>query len=1205
MRLFWIVNISIRLMLSLLSIPILYLSAIAFKYSDDQYIEEYQGNFNFSEGNIKVLVLVGILLFSVVLVSENCILFETRHYASKMFLYSRATGQVELFRWIGIYGLIAGCVLVGDQNPYVVYIGVIIANVSGAYKYFAVRPFYNDSMNVLYACMNVVIAWTAFSFIVALFIEEGQLVFLMQIIITPLLIAFTRTIFNYYKITASNLEANAINKENYEQYLRIGFVTSSVDFNWKQYIPKIDIDIENLIMFYVWRTYFYYGTKGKTSKARLILSNLPLGMDLTFVNTYQLFRCLTLIQATSSEQSFLFLSVVSKIRATKENDLYLTKHVREIWLQLLRKRPSAESIKHRIQLTTKLISKQKHDYMLLLRTDPNNTDILLLYGSFLLAHCNKEAEGDHLISKAANIGNNIDKHLKVNLFSAGSAIVLLQCYRGYDIKIKYTNNKADLLLGYSQGELLGKSFEILIPFCYRKAHERIIYNFYKRKTTSIAFPSNFFLLNSSGFLVMISIQARMDSLDQIPHIILVFRKNNDIPSVSAVVTPEGSFIGYTREFCNAMKLNNNPHEEANILSFFDIQHELSKKCDSSKTVSLTEIIVLRYAPVRSINLFIVSVLSNDKSTIRITTTFKKGTTLQSDFHLEMEEYIDRTIRAPPSSNRTDLTFRQDGNPSISKSHSSDIYEAYFTKLNTQVANIYKRIGYSMVGYILINIILLIGNSIMYAVTVDDTNKIFENISYLDQRTYSFIKAKNIARFIDLETNGLAIEEEGILLDKLNKIIKDLKESDTKIRDFYEQASSSTFRDMYENSIIPIWYMEGGGVLMKYENLFQVTAEYIVHLTHVKENYGNSLTLGDHSLFFLYRNGFDSSEQYSIESTNRYFEDHDFYIYLLDIFLIINKIVFTGAYLIGLLGISFKLRLLQTIINRIWDSLYNLQLEIVQNKYEIMERRLDLLECRESIPGRYKDIQNRPRIKYERPWRGILASIVVYIAISIAGIYISEVYIIGDAKDLRSKTKDLSILISEQSVVSIQLFELATEELLLRTPHSIYIAIPNNNPLPSPYRRIDKYLKILKMNNQRILTYFNSGLFSETSEIFTEYLDRKANYEHPSGAFGLYAQLVYYDSYIRGIKNSDSDVDIHDFHLLAEEIAHSFMSLEQKIREDLISKSLTRKSIDLGIVSLLIVISFFYGIFCIFAILLPKKRSIEISLKFLKIHQLKS
>lgn len=522
------------------------------------------------------------LMFAVILVFlalvENTFQYQQFLNKKSSSIFSRAHSKIETLKIFLSTVLVYSYFYVKSiQNSVHLLISLSIG-LCQWYLYTFYQPFYHLFTNFTHSIAYLLLLWVSFVQLIAIFLPDSTMVFLLILIISPFLIIIQWSLLKDRK--------NGIQKKFGENFFKLENIyqcellirSYSEDFlKLKKKTDKVHMDLvkgkiyrvfrfmrkqfSRSNMQAVWEFLFAYSIIKDEGLSRIKLSGTSSVLDIE--GSYLYYKYSKFIEDFSIE----YLEEVDFVRfrkyfeqATKQDKKTCFLQF-EFWKELSSEKPNTENLEKIGYKLHDSLKKCKKILKKVYQLYPNNQLILKLYGSFLLEVYNDTSKGYEFLSKAEHEKNQMEQKNsnleKFNYFDDSNGILIISGEKDMVGNIVSINNPACEILKISQNFAINTNISNYLPppMNNKRIHNTAMLKFIEvSNTTSVSsHPFANFFIDNLGFLVEVYMQIRCVALnDSLYFLVGVKRKS----STSEVILYENeSILANTHGFAQLINIS--------------------------------------------------------------------------------------------------------------------------------------------------------------------------------------------------------------------------------------------------------------------------------------------------------------------------------------------------------------------------------------------------------------------------------------------------------------------------------------------------------------------------------------------------------------------------------------------------------------------------------------------------------------------------
>lgn len=406
--------------------------------------------------------------------------------------------------------------------------------------------------------------------------------------------------------------------------------------------------------------------------------------------------------------------------------------------------------------------------------------------------------------------------------------------------VAHANRKADEILRWDEGLLLGQSFDVLIPQLFRALHKHLLSIFIAKQQLEFNFPSTFFLLRSDGYLVFVKMRISVDSIENSVYLVLVFAESKEITDESIVILSDGTIVGHTDKFTKRASIYNQSIIGENFKVIFPKHSNITQSCYETVNFSRHYNFQTFYTLMNTTGFYIICLVKRAAShddNFSINKSDAMDASCPFDFNaifgFAMEEESSPHLDQPMSIIHTEEESSNQGDSSSRTMILSDAQRiihlrqslaseargvaavSSFSTSFQQKLDMIKKVKRTLDGSIrnillsssLIFIIAILSVSsllLTFNLSTDRSRECFTTMESLNRRNFMIEECALLSRVIDLKSKGLCLEfAEDLYVTLINENLKQLITLDEKIRDDYEGSYTDEYKKLYIQNKIPV------------------------------------------------------------------------------------------------------------------------------------------------------------------------------------------------------------------------------------------------------------------------------------------------------------------------------------------------------------------------------------------------------------------
>ncbi|CAG9335768.1 unnamed protein product [Blepharisma stoltei] len=491
-------------------IPYLTTLIIVIKYSafDYRYVQEYDDhdadNYNFGIlGTISSFLILVVFVPIVFLI--EMMKADLRHSVAHKNIKARSNSSWDL---LCILFFIAQCFLFAfvdkSHYEYRIMIGMVMA-VYLLVLEFRFLHYFNPVENSIQACKmgNILVCLVVFLF--GYLTDNPTTLTLLCIFLLPLSCLFI-TIYVHRKYSV--LKFNRINPKSQftlEHSIRHLLVDEQYDAKSEvieMLSEQFNSKLKKNSLYVIWEVNFciYIAKDERLGRVKLTKYSL---LKQNIEACIQKFRILEKFEKNVSGLSEIKnLDRILCLDEAKKFDVEICLILLDLWAEIARKDPEINKLKHFIKKVCSISKKIKSLYESLSQ-EIRNSEILDLYGLFLINILGEVEEGNAILKRKLNIKNSgsLNDFKKFESYDQSFGIILVSTETSSFGSIAYMNAKAAAILNVSPIEMINRDFNQFIPKPYSLHHNDHMFNYYRLCTcTELEISHSSFLQKLDGYI---------------------------------------------------------------------------------------------------------------------------------------------------------------------------------------------------------------------------------------------------------------------------------------------------------------------------------------------------------------------------------------------------------------------------------------------------------------------------------------------------------------------------------------------------------------------------------------------------------------------------------------------------------------------------------------------------------------------------------
>ncbi|CAG9323515.1 unnamed protein product [Blepharisma stoltei] len=570
-------------------IPIMMVIIIWVKFSSNRdkvsenypYSAEYSGSLKFNN-SLQGLGIAFVILFNIILVSAEIFSTETRHSYFEKNILARSRSFPDVLGCI--CNSIFACVFTFIEKKFWIY-GLYAFSITyfiiGLIFYLQI-PYYNALPNYIKVGRHLVCSFTACSFMIGIYMNNAQVIFLTVLVINPLL-----TLISLYSLNwrISNIKIKAPqNQFSFELKMRNQLIAPKIE-NKQEMINRFSDCFSNKNfrlgkLLGVWEAYFCVDGLKDVRLATVKLAQVHT-IDSNIEECYQEFICNKNLKHEGyiMYEDTAFLKYLKNMNKVKNDDKGLLFDILNFSDEISLRRPSTERIQKYSKSISFKVNFLKKKYSKLVLRFPNMASSKMLYGSFLRDILNEKDSNYFMFinnesSKQAPV--KLNDLGRINTFDETHGILWTSAEKNNFGDIIYVNEIFSQMLGYQVSDLLESSLKALIPYPFYEFHNKVI-NKYIQSCTDLEakVPTTLFMQNKAGLLVECTVRSRFIALNSY-RFFLTSVSQIDTSRECALLSEDYNIYNYTSNFISWLDTPNESIKDRNIIKYIPDYQEIAK-----------------------------------------------------------------------------------------------------------------------------------------------------------------------------------------------------------------------------------------------------------------------------------------------------------------------------------------------------------------------------------------------------------------------------------------------------------------------------------------------------------------------------------------------------------------------------------------------------------------------------------------------------
>lgn len=504
---------------------------------------------------MKFWIACYIIFCILISITKESLMYEPCHAFLEKIRDSKFTGKYDCIRLIWIQLQVFMYFYLLPLSPYIYYLVSIISSLLVALAFYSRLPYYNQRFNCINVICSALVCFSALAFIIGTYQNNATVTLVLILLFSPAL-----TIMVYY-FTNKHLEQC--------QRATLEFVSSDWEFEIfirKKMTTKV-LDSVNIFhstfrndslacskILNIIESYYLYFSKDLPVYARGHLA-LSKNIEGNFEIDYQMFRCNRYLSKDLNNDVFKYFLMIQQIKIIKKKDREVCEKLYKVCRLIGAKVKESQKIIGLVKLINPRLNELRKGYQILVKSYPNNFELILELGTILVTFFNEMKIGSTLIAKAnANTKNIPPNSYNLTPFKEYAGNIIINCDRSRFLIATNANNLANQYLEYVQKKIVGVKADSIVPGLF----DCMTYdNFSFSELSEIKIPGSYFLYNSEGFLVPVYIKLGQDSINLTQKLLITFVINNEYIGEAAIVEQDGYIIGHTFRFSTLLGLDSN------------------------------------------------------------------------------------------------------------------------------------------------------------------------------------------------------------------------------------------------------------------------------------------------------------------------------------------------------------------------------------------------------------------------------------------------------------------------------------------------------------------------------------------------------------------------------------------------------------------------------------------------------------------------
>ncbi|CAG9323517.1 unnamed protein product [Blepharisma stoltei] len=977
-------------------IPIMMILILWVKFSTNQdsisdnypYAAKSSGSLNFKE-SLQGLGISSIIIFNLILIAGEIFSTETRHSNFEKNIVARTKSFPDVLGCI--CNSVFVCIFTFIEKKfwiYGLYLFAIIYFIIGLMFYIEL-PYYNSISNYIKVARYFMCSFTACSFILGMYMNNAQVIFLMALVINPLL-----TLISLYFLNRriSNLIIKVPrNQFSFELKIRNQLITPNFE-NKQEIIKKFsacfsDKNFKLGKLLGIWEAYYCADVLKDVRLATIKLARVH-EINSNIEEFYQEFICRKNLKVEGfiMYEDTAFLKYLKNMNKAKNDDKEMLFDILNFSDEISLRMPNVD----RIQEYSKAISYKmkflKKKYSKLVLSFPNMIISRRLYGSFLR---DIMSEKDHNYLMFINNGTaqqspvKLNDISKINTFDEMHGILWTSAEKTSFGDIIYVNEIFAQILGYQMSDLLDSSLNALIPFPFLESHNRVMKKYIESCIDlEVKVPTSLFMKNKADLLVECTIRSRFIALGSY-RFFLSSISQIDTSRECALLAEDYTIYNYTSNFISWL---NTPHESIKNCNITEYIPEYGKIAKTPFVPYIVTIhgkkvaIVHEVRKFTTLNMNIALIISDaeeisvwtqgvhedqtvyhcggERTNSKLTEALSTEIYGKKDIEEELKAASELTSKSANKykSKLSDIEERSAGASSTLSKFFRNLKAGSQHNLINQSILAIKIFGW-VVFWTIVAIIIASTVQLIYSSQEIYAASSINTISDLGQVLYTLA---NIAINARLSDWSMRVKSSNI--DYNLRIVSDsldqLKDAESSLLENSGDWAYCSSTNLINIQVIPTWiYINNDTMVLSKVNLIDGIQEFVKHGVHyLSVAYDLDAHLGD--LYFLVSNGiggfygylnqtFDSLVDCEIQKVNA-LNQNIYILYAFDMMVLI----------IGLIVLTFFGIRLNKMQNKLWTFLIELSQLVVQNIRENCINRLY------EVHG-YDAMQIKPEIVFKK------------------------------------------------------------------------------------------------------------------------------------------------------------------------------------------------------------------------------------------------